>query len=289
MYKDTQKLNLKGFIVANGATDWDLDISPSFPDVVYNFNLIPPRVLKNYTTNGCTFYFRDVKPPTPNNTICNELWDQINDLWQGLNWYDLFRKVYPQSAQVSATDDKSRTKTVIIGGEEKTYKVGFTFQEYTSWLGKMPLYQAAQPVLGTFLSDYVNRPDVRKALNIPDSTQAWSMCSGEVSENYRLQYEGSLWIYKILMQYNYKILFFSGDTDGAVPTYGTRRWIDTLNLDIKQKWSPWFTNGQVSGYLIRYDGLDFATVHGAGHMSPQWKREEVTSLFTNWLHDQPIV
>ena len=33
--------NLKGFIVANGATDWDLDISPAYPEVVYNFNLIP--------------------------------------------------------------------------------------------------------------------------------------------------------------------------------------------------------------------------------------------------------
>jgi len=70
---------------------------------------------------------------------------------------------------------------VIIGGEEKTYKVGFTFQEYTSWLNQMPMYQASQPLLGTFLSDYVNRADVRRALNIPDSVQAWSMCSGEVS------------------------------------------------------------------------------------------------------------
>jgi hypothetical protein len=169
VYKQTQTLNLKGFIVGNGATDWDLDISPAFPDVVYNFNMIPTRMIKNYTDNGCTFYFRDVKPPMPNNSICIELWGKINDLWQGLNWYDLFRKVYPQSAVLNATDDAARTKTVMIGGVEKTYKVGFTFQEYTSWLNHMPMYQAAQPLLGTFLSDYVNRADVRRALNIPDS------------------------------------------------------------------------------------------------------------------------
>ena len=107
----------------------------------------------------------------------------------------------------------------------------------------MPLYQAAQPLLGTFLSDYVNRPDVRKALNIPVSVQGWSMCSPEVSANYHLQLEGSLWIYKILMQYNYKILFFSGDTDGAVPTYGSRRWIDSLSLETKEKWRSWNTDG----------------------------------------------
>jgi carboxypeptidase C (cathepsin A) len=177
----------------------------------------------------------------------------------------------------------------MIGNEEKTYKVGFTFEEYTSWLNQMPMYQAAQPLLGTFLSDYVNRADVRRALNIPDSIQAWSMCSNEVSSNYHLQLEGSLFIYKILMQYDYKILFFSGDTDGAVPTLGTRRWIETLNMSVKNKWRQWsVTAGEVAGYIINYNGMDFATIHGAGHMAPQWKRLEVTTLFTNWIHDLPI-
>jgi len=68
------------------------------------------------------------------------------------------------------------------------------------------------------------------------------------------------------------MLHFSGDTDGAVPTYGTRRWIQDLDWEVLAKWRPWFTNGQVSGYVERYDGLDFTTVHGVGHMSPQWKR-----------------
>lgn len=98
-----------------------------------------------------------------------------------------------------------------------------------------------------------------------------------------------MWIYKILKQYGYKILFFSGDTDGAVPTFGSRRWLEILNWDVKEAWRSWHTDGQVSGYIIRYDGMDFATVHGVGHMAPQWKRKDVTSLFTNWLHDQPIL
>jgi serine carboxypeptidase-like clade 2 len=41
------------------------------------------------------------------------------------------------------------------------------------------------------------------------------------------------------MQYGYKIMFFSGDTDGAVPTLGTRRWITGLNLKVKKAWKPW--------------------------------------------------
>lgn len=38
--------------------------------------------------------------------------------------------------------------------------------------------------------------------------------------------------------------------------------------------------------MTRYDGLDFVTVHGAGHMAPQWKRKEVTGMITSWLHDE---
>jgi hypothetical protein len=204
--------------------------------------LIPRSLIKTYKDNNCTAYFRDVKNQT-NTTICKTSWDQINQYWQGLNWYDLFRKVYPQTAQTSAIDDVGREKTVIIDGQEKTYKSGFTFQEYTSWLNHMPMYAAQQPVLGTFLSDYINREDVRRALNIPSYVQGWNMCDGFVSENYHLQLEGSLWIYKIFLQYNYKMLHFSGDTDGAVPTYGTRKWIETLNLDVLQKWRSWNTDG----------------------------------------------
>jgi len=75
------------------------------------------------------------------------------------------------------------------------------------------------------LSDYTNRQDVRRALNIPDHVQAWQECNDEINENYAYQYAGAYWIYKVLTQYGYKMLFYSGDTDGAVPTYGTRRWI----------------------------------------------------------------
>jgi len=89
-----------------------------------------------------------------------------------------------------------------------------------------------------------------------------------------------------MRQYGYKILFFSGDTDGAVPTLGTRRWIKEMNLPIKEAWKPWIIDDQVAGYLTRYDGLDFATIHGAGHMAPQWKRKEVTTLVTDWLHNE---
>jgi serine carboxypeptidase-like clade 1 len=39
--KNETQFNIKGIMVGNGATDWDFDVSPSFPTTVFNFNLIP--------------------------------------------------------------------------------------------------------------------------------------------------------------------------------------------------------------------------------------------------------
>lgn len=83
-----------------------------------------------------------------------------------------------------------------------------------------------------------------------------------------------------------RILKYSGDTDGAVPTYGTKEWIKMLNWDVLEAWRPWYTNGQVSGYVTRYDGLDFVTVKGVGHMAPQWAREPVQTMILAWAHNE---
>lgn len=45
---------------------------------------------------------------------------------------------------------------------------------------------------------------------------------------------------------------------------------------------------QFEGEITKYEGMDFATIHGVGHMAPQWKRLEVTSLITAWLHEEPL-
>ena len=46
--KKEKEINLKGFIVGNGATDFTVDVSPSFPSTVYNFNLIPKNLYDTF-------------------------------------------------------------------------------------------------------------------------------------------------------------------------------------------------------------------------------------------------
>ena len=83
-------------------------------------------------------------------------------------------------------------------------------------------------------------------------------------------------------------MHYSGDTDGAVATLGTRRWIKQQPWPITKEWRPWTTNGDLSGYLEDRGQFIFATIHGVGHMAPQWKRQAVTQLITRFAHNRPL-
>ena len=170
----------------------------------------------------------------------------------------------------------------MINGEEKTYKSGRLMSEYTPWMKHLE----NDVVLGNAMTDYINSPDVRKALNIPDSVQAFEMCRGEEGPfQYYPQKEASKWIYPVLKN-KVKILFYSGDTDGALPTVGTKNWIKTLGWERKEVTRQWLIHGQVAGYVEQFDGMDLVTVHGTGHMAPEWKPEQVTTMITAWIHDE---
>lgn len=93
----------------------------------------------------------------------------------------------------------------------------------------------------------MNDNKTRSDLNIPESVHAWEECSSVASvadKTYMLQKEASYWIYPILAANGFRILHYSGDTDGAVPTIGTKRWIKMLNSPVKNggEWRAWTSN-----------------------------------------------
>ena len=265
-------------MVGNGATDWRYDVHPSFAATAANFNIIPQKLLKEWEDEGCFYSFHDVLPKKMG-PKCDAIVARNEELTSKLNWYDLYRINWPSPL----LEDKPRYGTTIIDGEERTYKRGYTMQEYTPWVKH--LENVDSPLLGDFVSDYMNMEETRKAFNIPSDAKVWEECSSELQ--YHCQTEGSIWIYHILKG-KYRMMFYSGDTDGAVPTYGSKEWIKDLNWDIVDEWRPWMTNGQVSGYVERYDGLDFVTVKGVGHMAPQWARKPVTDMINSWMHEATI-
>lgn len=88
-------MNLGGMMVGNGCTDWDVDTNPALPETLYNFNIIPKRLLDDMNTNGCKFYGDPTYPHERNSPVCLKTWAEIEALMSKLNIYDLYRHVYP--------------------------------------------------------------------------------------------------------------------------------------------------------------------------------------------------
>lgn len=203
---------------------------------------------------------------------------RMMDLSGQLNWYDLYRHNY--DLPMTPADRMGET---VINGERRTYKRGMTMAEYTPFATNILDSKSAQAVNGDFLTDYMNREDVRAAFNIPSDVQTWEQCSETL--DYHVQDEASMWIYRVL-QGKTRLMFYSGDTDGAITTYGSKMWMKELGWPIVDAWRPWYTNGQVSGYTETYDGLQFVTVKGVGHMAPQWARLPVTNMISAFVHGE---
>jgi len=276
-------MNLGGMMVGNGCTNWDVDTNPALPETLYNFQIIPKRLLDAMNDNNCKFYGDPTYPHEHASKICLKTWVEIETLMSQLNIYDLYRHVYPTTLLNKSDEIRSegRIGKTVIGGEVREYTRGYTMSEYTPWLSGF--FGDNEPILGDYMTDYMNREDVRAVFNIPTDVQTWSQCTRKIS--YHELDECSMWIYPIL-RHQTRILKYSGDTDGAVPTYGTKEWIKMLDWNVEEAWRPWFTEGQVSGYVEKYDGLDFVTVKGVGHMAPQWARQPVQEMISAWIHDE---
>jgi hypothetical protein len=60
-------------MVGNGATNWDVDVSPSFPETLYQFNMIPKHLIDFMNENGCVYYFNDYREHSGPKT-CDAVW-----------------------------------------------------------------------------------------------------------------------------------------------------------------------------------------------------------------------
>lgn len=121
--------------------------------------------MEKYLDNNCHIYWGDVKPMT-NNTNCTEAYKTMMGYVNGLNIYDMFRKNYDISGILKSGN---RLETTMVNGQEKTYKLGYTMAEYTPWIKKLHSEEYNHPILGAYTTSYLNREDVRSALNIPSS------------------------------------------------------------------------------------------------------------------------
>ncbi|XP_078439965.1 serine carboxypeptidase-like 34 [Wolffia australiana] len=171
-------------------------------------------------------------------------------------------------------------------GKQKINQGPKNFNQQSSWR-RDPL--GYNPCISYYTENYLNRKDVQEALhaNVTKISYSWTHCSTVIT-TWRSAAPSVLPIIRKLMEGDIRIWVYSGDTDGRIPVTSTRYTLKKLGLKTRQSWSPWYTQKQVGGWTVEYDGLTFITVRGAGHQVPLYKPKEGLMLVKSFLANKEL-
>ena len=259
------KINLKGIIIGNGATDWKYDTTPAMIDFAWDHNLYSQSLRNEIVKYNCKFNL--------DHPICSNLVSKaLSAFDDGVNVYDIYRNCFPPN------------------------------KRYTPWLSNKHIQRNLKtsdlkvipPCADAVGSLYwYNLQQVKKAFHVDESIK-WDMCSDALQYN-RDDSIGSYHLYEsnIFFRNNLKVWIYSGDTDAAVPINGTRKWLlnlkKALKLKTSEEWRQWKNpKGEVAGYTEEYSKIRLVTIKGTGHMVPQWKREEAFIMLDAFLNGKNL-
>lgn len=170
-------------------------------------------------------------------------------------------------------------------------------------------------------AQYMSRADVRKALHVEESPvtvwpgppdgwvyeSSWNACNSAPGKDSMVDF------YRNIAPRLERTIVFNGDVDPCVSYEGTRNAIEKVGFAVLPggAYRPWFYNktaasletmqakpnlfgpnlelrdagSQYGGHVVNYEhGLSFATVHGSGHMVPQFRPQAAERLLTQLLH-----
>jgi len=113
-----------------------------------------------------------------------------------INFYDIYRPCWTVNDTDALLGDA--IGEVTIGGEVKTYRKYYGYEDYTPWLfkanqGGRKKLRGGSCTWGSPLVKLFNDAAVRTALHIPETVQAWEDCTGAIE--YTDNEEGSHAIY----------------------------------------------------------------------------------------------
>ncbi|XAR72982.1 hypothetical protein NMG60_11019815 [Bertholletia excelsa] len=140
---------------------------------------------------------------------------------------------------------------------------------------------------------YMNDKGVQKALNVRPGTMnvSWMRCQKSLPF-YTENITSTVTYHERFTKTGLRALIYSGDHDISVPYIATLQWLNSIGLPIFDPWRPWYVDGQVAGYTQWYMNshftLKYATLKGAGHTAPEYKRKEALNLVNRFFGYYPI-
>lgn len=145
-----------------------------------------------------------------------------------------------------------------------------------------------EPCTENYATDYLNQESVKEAIHV-DTSIVWKDCSTTTKYKMFDRLIPMQPLYKDLVaNEDLRILVYSGDDDSVCGTVGTQSWIYDLDQAPLDLWNVWEVDGQVAGYLTKFENLNFAfaTVRNAGHEVPAYRPKEAFVLFESYLNGE---
>uniref|UniRef100_A0A8C5SP25 Carboxypeptidase n=1 Tax=Laticauda laticaudata TaxID=8630 RepID=A0A8C5SP25_LATLA len=299
-------LNLKGLSVGNGLSSYETNDN-SLVYFAYYHGLLGNQLwgdLQRFCCSGgkCNFH----KNPNLNCTAtvtlevirlsCSlQMMDMIHIVDDsGLNIYNLYA---PCAGGVPG-------KFSYLDGTIVTHDLGNSFfwhplrglwRENLLNLGVTKQVRLDPPCINTTgLTRYLNDPQVRQALHIPDDAPAWEICSFTVSRGYkRLYTEMNDQYLKLLSTGKYRILLYNGDVDMACNFLGDEWFVESLQQKVEVARRSWIFRDedgqdQIGGFVKEFTNIAFLTIKGAGHMVPTDQPRAAFNMMQRFLNRQPF-
>jgi len=255
------EINFKGFAVGNPYTDVDSNTYGTYA-AFWGHQLVSKMSWDNYLTH-CP-----IRP-----LECAIARSQMNVEVGNLNPYALDFGVC--ASPVLRAGRAQRTWLMHFISRDSKFRRQFDIP---------PNLEAYDPCVDNYAVEYLNHPDVQNALHA--KPVFWRECSVKVV--YNTSDNGAFmepYYHFLIDTAKIKILVYSGDDDSVCSTVGTQEWIYKLGYPITAPWTSWTlpNDEQVAGYVTRFQGLNFVTIHTAGHEVPTYQPARALQLFQNFL------
>jgi carboxypeptidase C (cathepsin A) len=225
-------------------------------------------------------------PPAPRDRSCDGLESQILSYGSGLDPYALDFPVCT-GTRVSRLNKTGSTARYV---DQKTQFLAHIRRAHSLYKGSVSAAnyfpEEYEPCVDSLDTTFMNRPEVRKALHVDPKAPAWGICA-DINYSASDMIDSMIPVYKelkTLYANRLKMLIYAGDNDSICAPVGEQQWIWNQGFEVLKKWAPWKVNQQVAGFHVKFSGLDFITVHGAGHMAPATRPEHTFTAIRAFMY-----
>ncbi|XP_048232067.1 serine carboxypeptidase-like 12 [Ricinus communis] len=269
-------INLEGILSGSPHINATLESNCVIP-LAYHLALVSQSLYES-AKNSCNGNYVDVDS---SNAACLEDLEEIDACIDPINDENILD---PVCAKLSPKSDGEQFRRSL---RENSRNSRTRFRKFHNYWCRNFEYK--------LLDIWANDKSVQDALYVRRGTiEEWYRCNISLQENaYTYNIQSAVDYYRNLSaNYGTQVLLYSGDHDLVVPYISTLDWMETLNLTVDYAWRPWFVEGQVAGYTLRYENygfrMTFATLKGSGHSPTQYKPLQCYNMFERWIHYYPL-